>query len=302
MKSTDDGANPVAGLLRTLKPRAGPLIITVFGDAIAPRSPDIWLGSLIAMMAELGLSERLVRTGVYRLARDGWLESRSRGRRSYYALTASGRDIFAEADARIYASDAPAWDGDWTLVQILPSVTPKTRQTVRDALKWQGYGRLSPTLLVKPQRRPPQIALVKAGVLDDKTAVSIFTARLEDLSGAASLRETASTAWNLSELNAAYGQFIEHFQLFTGANPVDPAHAFALRVLLIHEYRRILLKDPQLPAELLPQAWSGAAARTMAARLYHEVAVDADKFVTDTLENWHGETQPPEAALQRRFA
>ncbi len=301
MTSSDDAANPVSGLLETLKPRAGPLIITVFADAIAPRSPDIWLGSLIAMMAELGLSERLVRTGVYRLARDGWLESRSRGRRSYYALTTSGRGIFAEADARIYATDAPAWDGGWTLIQILPSVVPKQRQAVRDALKWQGYGQLSPTLLVKPQRRPPQVSLAKTGVLDDSPAVSIFTARLEDLPGAAHLRATASAAWDLGELNAAYSQFISRFQPFAGAAPRDPAQAFTLRVLLIHEYRRILLKDPQLPAELLPQNWSGATARALTARLYHEIGASAEQFISRTLENWHGEAGPVGTVLERRF-
>ena len=39
--------------------RAGSLITTVFGDAIAPRGGTVWLGSLITAMAEFGISERL---------------------------------------------------------------------------------------------------------------------------------------------------------------------------------------------------------------------------------------------------
>ena len=294
-------ADPVSGLLQTLKPRAGPLIITVFGDAIAPRSPDIWLGSLIAMMAQLGLSERLVRTGVYRLTRDGWLESRAQGRRSYYSLTDSGRNIFAEADARIYASSDPAWNGDWTLIQILPSLTSKKRQAVREALKWHGYGQLSPTLLVKPQRRIPQLALAKIGVLSEDEAVSVFTGRLEDLARGASLRTTASCAWDLAELNAAYRQFSERFSPFSGSSSLSSESAFALRILLTHEYRRILLKDPQLPAELLPHDWSGAAARKLAATVYRKIADRAEDFISHTLKNWQGELEPS-TVLESRFA
>lgn len=292
----------IAALAGKLAPRSGPLIITVFGDAIAPRSGDIWLGSLIAMMAQLELSERLVRTGVYRLARDGWLESRARGRRSYYALTTSGRDIFAEADARIYAAGAPEWSGQWTLVQIMPEAPPDQRRSVRDALRWQGFGQLSPTLMVKPQRRPPQVSLLKAGALDAAAVLSIFSARLEDLPGAASLRDTASAAWDLGELNAAYRQFTDDFQPFAGTGPHPPERAFALRVLLIHEYRRILLKDPRLPADLLPGDWSGATARALVARLYGEIAANAEEFIAATLQNWHGEIGPAEPALRQRFA
>ena len=60
--------------------RAGSLITTVFGDSIAPRGGSLWLGSLIGLMAGFGISERLVRTSVYRLANDGWFESEQCGR------------------------------------------------------------------------------------------------------------------------------------------------------------------------------------------------------------------------------
>ena len=62
--------------------RAGSLITTVFGDSIAPRGGTVWLGSLISAMAEFGIKERLVRTSVFRLAKDGWLEYNQFGRRS----------------------------------------------------------------------------------------------------------------------------------------------------------------------------------------------------------------------------
>ena len=53
--------------------RGGSLLVTVFGDAIAPRGGAVTLESLIRLAAPFGLTERLVRTSVARLAREGWL-------------------------------------------------------------------------------------------------------------------------------------------------------------------------------------------------------------------------------------
>ncbi len=72
--------------------RAGSLITTVFGDSIAPRGGVVWLGSLIEAMAGFGVSERLVRTSVFRLVKDGWLEAEQIGRRSFYSLTEEGSE------------------------------------------------------------------------------------------------------------------------------------------------------------------------------------------------------------------
>src|SRR3981081_529607 len=78
----------VRGLLRHFRAqrplRGGSLLITIFGDAIAPRGGAVTLASLVRLAAPFGLTERLVRTSVARLARDGWLAARrSRRRREY---------------------------------------------------------------------------------------------------------------------------------------------------------------------------------------------------------------------------
>src|ERR1700740_876095 len=81
--------------------RGGSLLISVFGDSIAPRGGAVTLGSLIALARPFGLAERLVRTPVARRARDGWLVARRDGRRSEYRLTPIGQQRFAEATRRI---------------------------------------------------------------------------------------------------------------------------------------------------------------------------------------------------------
>src|SRR5690349_12667309 len=61
-------AAPVHALLRHFQAqrplRAGSGLITIFGDAIAPRGGAVTLGSLIRLAAPFGLAERAVRTSV----------------------------------------------------------------------------------------------------------------------------------------------------------------------------------------------------------------------------------------------
>src|SRR5579862_3528085 len=144
---------PVRALLRHFRAqrplRAGSLLITLFGDAIAPRGGAVTLGSLIQLAAPFGLTERLVRTSVARLAQDGWLQARRDGRRSEYRLTARGADQFAQATQRIYSQGPSSWSGAWTLI-LLPRFTGKQRENVREGLRWLGWGQLSPGVFAHP--------------------------------------------------------------------------------------------------------------------------------------------------------
>lgn len=287
----------VGALLADIDPRAGPLIISMFGDTIAPRGGNIWLGSLIGLMSHFGVSERLVRTGVFRLTRDGWFETKSAGRRSFYELTQQSCATFAEADRRIYTASLPQWDGNWTLVQALPDLPAKDRQQLRDTLKWHGFGQLSPTLMISP--RTSALSPFNGA---DHTGAVVFRARQEEFAGTASPVDIAGAAWNIAGLSTAYDNLIQRFSPFTTALPANPAHCFVLRTLLIHEYRRILLKDPQLPAVLALPDWRGDAARKLVARLYHLLTPSTDQFVTGNIECWSGGCPTPAPEYQRRFA
>jgi len=129
--------------------RSGSLITTVFGDAIAPRGGNVWLGSLIAVMADFGISERLVRTSVFRLTRDGWLRSEQVGRRSYYSLSEEGRARFEQATHRIYSVPAGSWDGRWCLL-LLSGLDTSAKDIARKEMGWLGFAQLSANVLAHP--------------------------------------------------------------------------------------------------------------------------------------------------------
>jgi len=283
-------------LLEKIAPRAKPLIITVFGDTIAPRGGSIWLSSLIDLMHPLGLSERLVRTGVYRLVREGWLKSRQDGRRSFYTITDEGLGTFAEADSRIYASTPLTWNNKWAIVQTLPDATPGARKKMRDLLTWQGFGQLSPTMMIKPGSDTTTLKeVLKTLNLSDSSIV--FTGDLDEKTNKQSI---ITNGWDLHDLSTSYANLLDCFR---NANTIisTPQDAFVARSLLIHQYRRILLKDPQLPNELLPSQWNGELARKQVAKAYCALSDQADQFIVEKMQCGDGKHPGPTSAYHKRF-
>lgn len=284
---------------RTL--RTGSLITTVFGDAIAPRGGSVWLGSLIEVMSHFGVSERLVRTSVYRLVQDGWLQSTQLGRRSYYSLSDDGRDRFKQATHKIYGEPLTDWDGQWCLV-LLAELDSDRRDAVRKELSWLGFGALSTGVLAHPAPDMAELdaALRRVGVGGDLVVMRGQTIRNES-----GMRTLAEASWNLAEIDAAYASFVKRFRplitAYSKSAEVEPLAAFLVRTLLIQEYRKVLLRDPQLPAELLPTDWHGIAAYQLCRNLYRSIYKQADRYMSASMETADGPLPPPNKLFLRRF-
>ena len=284
---------------RTL--RTGSLITTVFGDSIAPRGGAVWLGSLITVMQEFGINERLVRTSVFRLVQDGWLQSTQIGRRSYYSLTEEGRERFEQATHKIYGEPASSWDGEWTTV-LLSTIEGVQKDAVRKELGWLGFGALSPSVLAhpSPDMIDLDVTLQRLGVADKLVVMSGETVRNE-----AAMRVLAQASWNLADIEERYASFVTRFRPLIAAQGKDanvsPKSAFVVRTLLIQEYRKVLLRDPQLPAELLPAGWHGTAAYQLCRNLYIAVHRQADVWLSEVVETAQGPLPPPDAAFMQRF-
>ena len=281
--------------------RAGSLITTVFGDSIAPRGGAVWLGSLIRAMAEFGISERLVRTSVFRLAKDGWLQSTQVGRRSFYSLTDDGREKFRVATHRIYGEPVTGWDGQWCLL-LLSTLDAQSKEAVRRECAWLGFGALSANALAHPapDSSDLEIALQRLGVIDDIVVLSGRTVRSDN-----AMRILARSAWNLDDIDERYQQFVLKFRPLIGAlqkEPVvAPRTAFVARTLLIQEYRKVLLRDPQLPSELLPSDWHGTPAYQLCRNLYRGLYDAADTYLSAAMETADGPLPPPTKLYLQRF-
>lgn len=287
-------------------PRSKSLVVTIFGDAIAPRGGAVWLGGLIRVLAPFGVNDRLARTSMFRLTEDGWFESRRQGRRSLYALTAQGLRRFAHASRRIYRAPDTDWDGTWTLV-LFPHAPGNAaeRAELRKDLKWEGFGPVAPGLFARP-------AVHDEAVLADilhglGLQGTVFALRASDLRAVAArpVRELVAECWDLADLAGDYLRFIERFgpmraRLRAGHAP-DARQAFQVRTLLVHEYRRMILHDPQFPAELLPADWPGLAAYALAREIYAALLAPSEAYLEASLEGRHGPLPAAPSALLERF-
>lgn len=283
--------------------RAGSLIVTVFGDAVLPRGGTVWIGSLISVLADFGINERLVRTSVFRLTRDNWLDVDQIGRRSYYSLSGTGAQKFEQATVRIYGDPRQTWTGDWCLV-LLAGLDAEQKETVRKELGWLGFGAISTNVLAHPTPDIPEMeaTLKRAGI--DRQLVVMQGRTLGEKQDEA-MRALVHKNWNLDEIDQRYAAFVEQFRpVFRAAQKSrrpDKHLAFQIRTLLIQEYRSILLRDPLLPAEMLPAGWNGTAAYQLCRNLYRLVYAPADTFMTSEFETADGLLPPPAPEFFDRF-
>ena len=81
----------------------------------------------------------------------------------------------------------------------------------------------------------------------------------------------------------------------------DGEAAFIGRTVLIHEYRRILLHDPDVPEALLPADWPGTQARKRCARIYLSLCKAADRWAVARCEDTGSSLGQPGKGYLKRF-
>ena len=285
-------------LIASDPPRSKSVVMTVFGDSITPRGGAIWLGSLIALLMPFGISDRLVRTSVFRLAEEGWLEATREGRRSLYTLTAPGLRRFERAYKRIYAPTSLHWDGSWTLLLTAPEIiSAGQRAGLRKELLWEGFGMIAPGVFGHPGGKTPALEeiLARVGVAGK---VFVCVASESNQVSTRPLSDLVQHCWELDKVVDGYRHFIDCFKpllkLLKTKSALDAQQAFAIRTLLIHAFRRVQLHDPQLPLELLPVAWPGTIAYELCHEIYQLTYRQAEQYILAALQQ--EDENVPEAA------
>lgn len=293
---------------RQRRVQASSLIVTIFGDAVLPRGGRVWLGSLIQLLEPMQLNERLVRTSVFRLVKDGWLSAETVGRRANYALSPWGRRRFEEASSQIYAAHAPVWDKRWRMMLVVGELSTRQREQLRRTLFWKGFGLIGPNCFIHPG--------VQLGEVIDALSAEGLQALLPQLvpmmaedfqsAHAASDADLVTRAWDLSALGQSYADFVQMYSpILAHARTVsvaDDEQAFLLRMLLIHDYRRLLLRDPELPDALLPRDWSGRLARVLCKELYKQLEAASERYLDQILRLADGAHLQGDPFLSARFS
>lgn len=284
--------------------RANSLIITIYGDFIAPHGGTVWLGSFIRLVEPLGLNERMVRTSVYRLSQDKWLVSEQIGRKSYYSLTASGRRRFEQAYRRIYDDRQEIWNGEWQFVILPASFGGPQRDTLRKELSWAGFGAVAPAVLAHPSASSDTLLEILQDTGAHDKVVAMTSTTIGALSGRP-LQELARECWNLEDIGGKYRDFIDRLRpvlrTLRSTRNLDPEQCFLVQALTMHEFRRTLLHDPLLPAQLMPNDWSGAIARELCRDVYRLTYRLAQEHLMAVCETPNGPLPPAAPYFYERF-
>jgi len=296
---------PFEGLVQSLRTQGMPsvrnLLVTIFGDSVRPQGVAVSVRSLATLLEPLDVSERLVRTSLTRLATDEWVAAERIGHRSFYGVHPAAANRYERAERRIYHRDARTWDGAWTVAVVDGNVgRPDERAALRRELAWVGMGSVAPNVMASPVVDAAAVAEIVAEV-GPPGAVHLSTSTTITGTSLVADVDLARRAVPLDDLAARYGELIGWFEPFTTPSSIaglTPAQAFVVRTLLIAAYRRIVLVDPLLPDELLPQRWNGEQAFGLVGGVYESLLPATDDYFADVVETAPG-TQPGRASAGR---
>jgi phenylacetic acid degradation operon negative regulatory protein len=253
-------------------------LFDLYGDHLRTRGDWAPVAAVVRLLAPLDIAAPAVRTAISRMVRQGWLEPVRMAAGRGYAPTERARHRLDEAAARIYRTRETAWDGAWDLLVVQTPAHRSARERVRSGLSFLGYARLSDSTWISPFRSAEADALLageQAGfarlrAYDDRPA------------------ERARQAWDLETLARAYvgwRTFADRLladpdaQLAGIVHAGEDERAFAVRSVLVHEWRKFLFTDPGLPAELLPADWVGREAADLFAAEAVRLLPAASRFV-----------------------
>ena len=204
--------------------RVWSLMISLFGD-LAQGEGDVIAGPVLSqIMAGLGVKPEAARVALHRLRNDGWITTNKVGRISHHSLTAKGRVESAAASPRIYAQP-DAGPQDWQMVLLPDTKTPLPA----------GFIALQPRLCVGP-----------AGATIPDNALPLQGGPAPDW-----LKQELSP----DGLAQDYEKLHTALKALAGTLP-PPDHLSAsdtalLRCLIVHNWRRLVLKHPALPTALI---------------------------------------------------
>lgn len=218
--------------------RVWSVIVTIMGDMARGPGETVSGATLSALMGTLGIRPEATRVALHRLRKDGWISSQREGRGSFYTLTDHGRAQTVAVAARIYGPGLPAPDA-WHLAV---TIGASDRMDAEEALTAQGFGEVASGVFLGAVTPGSCAGVLHLSDASPSLPDWVLTQLLpEALRGEATrLRFALSTALDL-DLEA-----------------LPPLSRAVLRILILHSWRRIALRLPDLPLDAL---WPDARLR-----------------------------------------
>ena len=269
--------------------RVWSLVITIFGDAVQPRGGRISSARLQAILARLGIESGALRTAMSRLVKDGWIERDRQGRNSYYRLSTKGNREFGPATQRIYAAPLGNSPEEWVLAVSLDRSADNRVALEKKVLDMRGLVLGAGAYLWPWLEAPASQWMVENGLLS-------VAGDLDNVP--AEIRESLAPKGQRGDFESLIKDFSP---LRSTAATLPPLDAMAARTLLIHRWRRIVLRGPDVPGELLPHDWPERRCRSLVAGLYHHLMQPSEHWLAAEDKALGNRLPEPESAFYTRF-
>lgn len=162
----------------------------------------------------------------------------------YLQFTGQGKARL-QRDFSLFAMQQKRWDGKWRLVIFdIEEKERQIRKILREKLKNWGFGEWQKSIYVSPYDYNQDIYEY---LVDNKLLGSAFVLTVKhELMGDA--RHFASQIWKIPTLTVQYEKI---------KDKLDKAKTKKEKNIVKGEYLNVLINDPCLPGELLPDNWIG---------------------------------------------
>lgn len=267
-----------------MRPRA--VVFDLFGDSLRYLGGAARLQALTELLAVFDVGESTARVVLARMRREGWFETSRDGRQTVYRLTERSWRLLDEGRARIFDRGAGQWDGEWRMVlYAVPESERAERERMRRTLSWLGFGPLAAAVWISPHPRLDEVAEAVPDVGSGR--VELLTCRSR---GPEEDRRMAARCWDLDGLARDYADLVAEWSALPSAAQLAALpgpEALRRRIELVAAYRHFPFRDPDLPAELLPEGWPGHRAHALFTAAHEALADPADRYVRAVVER-HG--------------
>lgn len=292
-------------IIQQRKVRPKPLIMSFYSDCIVPRGGSVWLSTIVAVSNMLGIEDHLSRTSALRLVYDGWLVNNRSGRSSYYSMSENYTKTYLDFQSRVYSDPAQLRQQNWMLLMLTGDFDDlKERNSIIKELLWHGFGAVEPRLFLHASLSEEAAQRILELTIGERGALlTQFDYRKVHWETLANL---IAKGWDLKHVIHDYQEFCGNFRkidswLRARRAPITPLEAVAIRVLLIHEYRRITLRDPHLPKEFTGVAWPGDEAFALMRTVYAMTFDVSEAYLDDVLTSLDVPAEARKAAVAQRF-
>ena len=233
--------------------RVWSLIITFFGDSILNKGGEVEASRIKVLMQAMRIVPGTLRTALSRLTTDNWLERYKNGKSTVYRLGDRGVKEFGPASKLIYSAPRTKYEEHWKVI-------------LNSSLEDEHSGFLIQT----------GVSILPISEKNPKNSL-IFDSKINFLSEEMSYKLLPKGYFN--EIN----QLIDLFAPIPNTK-LDPLEAMITRTLLIHNWRRIVLKFSEVPKEFTPKEWKGHNIRLFIKKIYNELTPKAEDWLNSPLE------------------